>query len=125
MDKSKNTVRTDIKLLQALIDLYLGVKVRSEEYVKNCKKEQIESERKSLLNTNPLHIIEYIKSSVNILLNLNNEQTNTQHKANESITSDMQENYEEQIQKLEAETRMHIRVCISVMIVRTTIEVTY
>jgi len=101
----------DIKLLKALIDLYLSVKVRSEESIKNCTREQIESERRCLLNTNPLSIIDYIRSSVEILLNLKEEEDKT-IKGQAVNDIEKQESYEEQIQKLEAEARMHIRVLV-------------
>lgn len=105
MERVRNV---DVKLLKALIDLYLNVKVRSEENLKNCTKEQIDKERKAVSNTNPITIVDYIRSSIEILLNLQKEEGTL--KQNSIRISDTQESYEEQIQKLEAETRMHIRV---------------
>eukprot|EP00826_Nyctotherus_ovalis_P019530 TRINITY_DN16036_c0_g1_i16.p1 TRINITY_DN16036_c0_g1~~TRINITY_DN16036_c0_g1_i16.p1 ORF type:complete len:251 (+),score=70.88 TRINITY_DN16036_c0_g1_i16:195-947(+) len=107
MDKPRTIVKPDAKLLQALINLYLSVKVRSEHYISTYTEEQLQSERKSLLNANPLNIVEYIKTSVEILLNLKEEE---KVERNEARSLETQESYEEQIQKLEAETRMHIRL---------------
>ena len=102
-------------ITQALIDLYLNVKVRNSEDIENYSEENLEEERGSLKDTDPLIIIDYIKSSIEILLSLKQEdeqQTAQKKPVNESIVSekDVQLDYEQQIQKLEAETRTHIRV---------------
>lgn len=103
MEKSENS-----SLIDKLIDLYLSVKVRSAEDIENFTKEKREKERGSLLGINPLLIIDYIKSSIEILLSLKEEQN---RKSNyNSMESGLQDDYEIQIQKLEAEARMHIRV---------------
>lgn len=104
-------------IAQALIDLYLNVKVRSTEDIENYTEERLEEERQTLLQTDPLVIIEYIKTSIEILLNLREEEQKSQPpaqkpSADESLKSDADppQDYEQIIQKLEAETRMHIRV---------------
>jgi len=99
-------------ITQALIDLYLNVKVRSTEDIENYTEEKLDEERETLLETDPLIIIDYIKTSIEILLNLKQEEDHAELKKNEneSMRSEIQQDYESQIQKLEAETRMHIRV---------------
>jgi len=97
------------RLINALIDLYLYVKVRSKGDIENFSKDKFEEEKKGLQGTDPLIIINYIKSSVEILLSLKDEENRVKYKEQ---LSNREETYEEQLQKLEAETRSHIRVLV-------------
>ena len=63
--------RTIIK--DALIELYLGVKIRHKNDINNYDKDVLKREKRQLLeaNTDELTIIEYINCSVDILINMN------------------------------------------------------
>ncbi len=109
---SNTTIQT------ALVDLYLNVKIRSTEEINNYSEVKLEEERLSLKDTEPLLLIEYIRSSIEILLNMRSEE-NALIKLKEDVKSVTSETpsikeipkvYEEQIQKLEEEVRSHIRV---------------
>ena len=70
----------------ALIDLYLSVKIRSNEEVSQFKllivflqidaynEEVLQEERERLKDTNPFTILEYIKTSIEILMNMKMEE---------------------------------------------------
>ena len=115
--KPANPHKATPTISQALIDLYLNVKVRSTEDIENYNEDKLEEERENLEETDPLIIIEYIKTSIEILLNIKEEEQQAQllHQktaVDESMKSEKEppQDYEQIIQKLEAETRMHIRV---------------
>ena len=110
MEQEICPLETDVELRKSLIDLYLNVKVRNEDEIANYDKERHEEERNELLKTEPILIISYIKSSMEVLLDLKDAKKST--KTSMQSVTELQDNYEEQIQKLEAETRMHIRVSI-------------
>ena len=103
---------------QALIDLYLNVKVRNSEEIATYSEEKLDEEREALKETDPLVLIEYVKTSIEILLNLRDEDKAPHKQAtshDESILTqksdkDPPQDYEQLIQKLEAEVRNHIRV---------------
>lgn len=94
--------------MDALIDLYLNVKVRTPEEVDSCTTEQLEEERRALLNVSPIVIVGYIKSSFEILLSLKEE--DQEKRRSEAPTTESEEGYDEQLRKLESESRMHIQV---------------
>ena len=70
----------------ALIDLYLSVKIRSNEEVSQFKllivflqidaynEEVLQEERERLKDTNSFTILEYIKTSIEILMNMKMEE---------------------------------------------------
>ena len=55
---------------EALIDLYLNVKVRSKEEINGYEEEDLLKERDNLYLTSPLDLINYIQTSVEILMNI-------------------------------------------------------
>lgn len=111
MQEPDNCSNKDNPVFEALIDLYLNVKVRSPEDVENCTSEQLAEERKALLNIDPIVLIGYIKSSFEILLSLKEEDHNrSTHSIKEVPTMESEEGYDEQLRKLEFESRMHIQV---------------
>lgn len=119
MEEAQSTPSNRQSLEQALIDLYLNVKVRSTEDIASYNEEKLAEERSTLLTTDPFLIIEYIKTSIEILMNLRVEELVSlrehQKVLNESTTSavtpkEPPKDYEEVIQGLEGETRTHIRV---------------
>jgi hypothetical protein len=58
----------DIK--EAIVDLYISVKIRNDKSIQTLTTDKLESERKDLLKTDSLDLIETIKNSIEILLNL-------------------------------------------------------
>ena len=55
---------------EALIDLYLNVKVRSKEEINDYEEDDLLKERDNLYLTSPLDLINYIQTSVEILMNI-------------------------------------------------------
>lgn len=51
-------------LEEAIIDLYLNVKIRSNDDINKMSEDQLEVERNKLCDISPFIIIEYIKSSI-------------------------------------------------------------
>jgi len=115
-DSSKHSLH------QSLIGLYLSVKVRSKQEVENYTTEQQEAEEVALQETSPFLIIDYIKSSIDILLNCQmekamqiNEAKKEEARREETNESSYQQDgspheLEKLTQGLEAEVRLHIRV---------------
>ena len=70
-DKSDSDTTDALKLIQeALIDLYLNVKVRSKEEISNYNEDDLVKERDNLYLTSPIDLINYIQTSVEILMNI-------------------------------------------------------
>ena len=70
-DKGESNMVDALKLIQeALIDLYLNVKVRSKEEISNYSDEDLLKERENLYLTSPIDLINYIQTSVEILMNI-------------------------------------------------------
>ena len=68
---TKENVLEAMEILQdALIDLYLNVKVWTKDEIKNFKQGDLEAERENLYQTSPMDLINYIQTSVEILMNL-------------------------------------------------------
>ena len=126
---SNNTqsIPIDETLEDAIIDLYLSVKIRSNDEVNFSVliKIQIDiydettlaAERQKLKDVDPFTVVEYIKASVEILMNMKNDDKKTTppaeddfQSAEESARGDLQTQYEQQLQKYEAEVRNHIKV---------------
>lgn len=125
-------------LHDALIELYLNVKVRSNDEITHYDNKIFEQEKDKLRCTDPHTIIEYIRSSVEILMNLKQEEFDAEKKkkkskrkaklkadddcdimsvTSQSLWSTLEkfkegppQEYEEAIIKLEGDIRMHIRV---------------
>lgn len=55
---------------EALIDLYLNVKVRSKDEINDYNSEDLTRERENLYSTSPIDLINYIQTSVEILMNI-------------------------------------------------------
>ncbi len=62
---------------EALIDLYIEVKVRNEVSIKAVTQDTISQEKENLRYLDSLDLIEYLRSSIEILLSLNLCQTGT------------------------------------------------
>jgi hypothetical protein len=110
-------METDNDVQRALIDLYLNVKIRNAEELREFSNDKFEEERKALKDTSSLLLVDYIRTSVEILINLRKDEDaliNVKDESilNESIRSlkEISKHYEDQLQKLEEEVRSHIRV---------------
>eukprot|EP00831_Metopus_contortus_P040709 TRINITY_DN31892_c0_g1_i2.p1 TRINITY_DN31892_c0_g1~~TRINITY_DN31892_c0_g1_i2.p1 ORF type:complete len:347 (+),score=72.02 TRINITY_DN31892_c0_g1_i2:1-1041(+) len=97
-------------LKEAIVDLYLNVKVRSQEEISKFNEKKYESEKSVLLDKDPLLILEYIKSSIEIIMNIKAEDACPDSFRGEITPREPPKDYELIIQKLEAEVRSHIRV---------------
>ena len=68
---------------EALIDLYLNVKVRSKDEINNYDESDLVKERENLYMTSPIDLITYIQTSVEILMNIKVEDYLSHKKDNE------------------------------------------
>lgn len=59
---------------KAIIDLYLNVKIRSQEEISAMNDEAMDREKQKLESTDTLDIIDYIKHSVEILMHMRMEE---------------------------------------------------
>ena len=59
---------------KAILDLYLNVKIRSQEEISNMDENAIELEKKKLAPMDTIDIIDYIKQSVEILMHMRIEE---------------------------------------------------
>lgn len=110
----------------ALIDLFLNVKVRSKDEISDFTDDKLEEEREKLGDASLKALINYVKTSIEILMNLKVEdymtiknQEKQASKQNEATTLSQSssrmsveppQDYEEVIQKFEADIRKHIRI---------------
>lgn len=68
-------------LHEAIIDLYLQVKVRPNEEIDHFGQEQFKKERERLLKFDSLTVLDYIKTSIEILMSLKGENTDGNNKS--------------------------------------------
>ncbi len=59
---------------KAILELYLNVKIRSQDEIQKMTEEAIESERAKLNSIDTLDLIDYIKQSVEILMHMRIEE---------------------------------------------------
>ena len=113
------TPNTGHTLQNAIIDLYLNVKIRTNEQVSSLMNLQIDKfdktiykeEYSKLSSHSPFLILEYIRSSVEILMDLKNESNDSmQNKAKKNELFERPKGYEELLRKFEEESRDHIRI---------------
>jgi len=62
-------------LRQAVLELYLSVKIRSDDEIDEYNKDIFESEKKDLVDIDGYTLIDYIKSSIEVLMNMKMEET--------------------------------------------------
>ena len=137
LDTISNTQTIDYEspdLRNSLIDLYLDVKIRSSDEIDEYDTVKFQKEKDKLEQLELITIVEYIKSSIEILMNMKldeSEQKNStkyrpssrpyfkrddkplfSSEAGKSAISDYEppKEYEKVIQKLEGDIRNHIRV---------------
>lgn len=73
------------ELKDALVDLYLKVKVRSSEEIEQYNSDQMRVEKSELKETTGLTLVEYIRSNVEILLNIKSEDGDSFSDRNKSL----------------------------------------
>jgi hypothetical protein len=113
----------DIK--HALIELFLNVKVRSKDEISEFTEDTLHDEKEKLLDSSIKALISYVKTSIEILMNLKVEdymaiqkiekeeskkKDNRTLSQSSSMVSGLEppSDYEELIQKYEADIRKHI-----------------
>lgn len=106
-----------------MIDLFLNVKVRSKDEISEYSEDKL-AEEKDLLGDTSIHaLINYVKTSIEILMNLKVEDYISLKKQEKNairnkplsacssvMSSEPPIDYEEVIQKFEADIRKHIRI---------------
>ena len=73
------------ELKEALVDLYLKVKVRSSEEIEQYNSEQMRDEKNELKDTSGITLVEYIRSNVEILLNIKSDDGDSFTDQNKSL----------------------------------------
>lgn len=106
-----------------LVDLFLNVKVRSKDEISVYSEDKLTEEKELLNDASIRSLINYIKTSIEILMNLKvedyiiikkqekNANRNKPLSSSSSVaSSEPPQDYEEVIQKFEADIRKHIRI---------------
>ena len=121
------SMNVDIQEIRdALINLYLSVKLREKEELSRCDEEFLKEEMAKLQGVDLIVLIEYIKASVEILVSLKGDSSKGELSlTDENSISGLQKGYNEMLQNLENEVRMHIRVFLLINIDRTTIKAVF
>ena len=84
-----------------------------QKKIENLNTENLNSEKESLRKTNPFTIVEYIKNSIDILIDLKVEEKLDLERNSSINTKDDEERqneYETLLRKLESDVRSHIKV---------------
>ena len=95
-----------MNLQEALIDLYISLKSKATSEIKASKQD---NDKGSLQSKNPLTILEYIKSYIDIAISVQVQNALKSVEQKEEESESLQ-NLEQLTQSLEAEVRLHIRV---------------
>jgi hypothetical protein len=101
----------------------LSVKIRSNEEIDNYNEEKLVTERTKLQQVSPFMILEYIKTSIEILMNMKMEDAQTKKRPSKADQSDCESvmsgvetpdkeiaDYEKMLIKYEASVRNHIKI---------------
>ena len=94
---------------EALVELYLSVKLRSSDEIENYNESKLEEELESVKSIDSLLLIKYIKDSIEIIMSTKQDEPR-KNSSSESSLKEYGKGYEEQLQNLEAEVRIHIAV---------------
>jgi len=65
-----------VTLKEAILELYLSVKIRSDEEIDLYTEEQFKIEKKQMREVDGFTLIDYIKSSIEILMNMKIDEGN-------------------------------------------------
>lgn len=97
---------------KALVELYLSVKVRSAEEIESYTQEKLEEELQALKSVECLLLVAQIREVVETVLAIKAEEARVLacDCDSEVPTKEVIKAYEEQLQSLEAEIRVHIAV---------------
>lgn len=115
------------QMFDAIIDLYLDVKIRNEAdvlrlviQIESVDKNALLEEKAKLKKLDPKLILEYIKTSIEILVKINVEKKIEEFKLalkkneiEEQFTDEEVNVYEKALRQLESEVRNHIKVILS------------
>lgn len=63
---------------KAVLELFLSVKIRSDEEIENYNKDTFEKEKTDLNDIDGFVLIDYIKQSIEMLMNMKMEETQQQ-----------------------------------------------
>jgi hypothetical protein len=88
----------------ALIELYLDVKIRDQDEIKQMDNNKLNEEKEALRKCDPFTIIKYIKTSIDIIIDLKVEEKI------ENSHSEEDNDYETMLRKLEGDVRGHIKL---------------
>ena len=77
-DEGSSIVENYQTLKEALLELYLSVKIRSDDEIDNYTEEQFKKEKELMKEVDGFTLIDYIKSSVEILMNMKIEENDNQ-----------------------------------------------
>jgi len=61
-------------LKEGLLELYLSVKIRSDDEIDNYNEELFKEEKRQLLDIDGFALIDYIKQSIEVLMNMKVEE---------------------------------------------------
>lgn len=110
---------------QSIVDLYMQVKIRTQDEVsslfkqiENFNKDKEGFEKDKLLKTSPLLLLDYIRSSIEIIislkvqeqLELNKVKSSTELNGLSTNDDETPNEYEKLLRQLEGEIRNHIKV---------------
>jgi hypothetical protein len=63
-----------MNLREAVLELYLSVKIRSDEEIDEYNKDVFDKEKRELKDVDGYQLIDYIKSSIEVLMNMKMEE---------------------------------------------------
>ncbi|CDW91583.1 UNKNOWN [Stylonychia lemnae] len=84
---------------EAIVELYLNVKIRSTEEIANFNDDMMEEERERLYRVDSLEVLDYVKQSVEILMNMKGEEFENYQK-NKEIQERIKRREEEKLEQL-------------------------
>lgn len=111
-NKSKPTLE------EAIIDLYLNVKIRKQEEIETIEDNALEYEKEKLRKIDPITLIGYIKKSIEILVDIKVQdklQASAEHLTSYYGSDNTVNEYEKLLRKLEADIRNFIKVRVDLI----------
>eukprot|EP00347_Sterkiella_histriomuscorum_P022304 403330954 len=100
---------TEEQVREGIVELYLNVKIRSTEEIANFCDDQMDDERDRLYKIDSLEILDYVKSSVEILMNMKGEEIESYQKNKEIMDRLKRKEEEKRITKLKEEKENLLR----------------
>ena len=96
------------KIKLELINLYVNIKIRTQEEVNSLTEENLLSEAENIMNLPLLDVIEYIKSTIDIIVSIKVDTKIKEYKDSLNEDNNSATEYETLLQKLESSLRQHI-----------------